>query len=128
MQSMFSSYEDRGRANATAEVHVFPALAQNMTVEVQVKLVDNAVEADVISGIQEAITGYYKEIALRPDDIGGNDVIYGEVGSRIQDVPGVAFYEPATFRLNGATANVIIDKRTVAIPDPTTPYTITIEP
>lgn len=76
----------------------------------------------VQAAVMAAITKYLADLAFVPDDQGGNDVIYGEIGAVVQSTPGVDFYDPATFRVNGGTANVAIAKRELAVPGV---YTVT---
>jgi hypothetical protein len=74
-------------------------------------------------GVQQSVAmsidRYLRQVALANATSAGsvaNDVIYGEVGAAIQDNAGVDYYDPATLRVNGATVNISVAKREVAVP------------
>jgi len=120
--SLFSSYDREGLAPILDEVRVKPAIGRPIDVVASLHLEPGFTWSGG-GGVQAVVTNalneYLREIAL-VNVVGGsgvaNDVIYGEVGAAIQNTPGVDYYDPATLRVNGATLNVTVAKREVAVP------------
>jgi uncharacterized phage protein gp47/JayE len=114
--SHFSSYDEEGLAPILDQVNVKAPPSVAIDVTAAIHLMAGYVwggTGGVQANIMAAITGYLSDLAL---NLSGNDPIYGEIGAVIQDTEGVDYYDPATFRVNGATANIAIAKRQVAIP------------
>lgn len=120
--SRFSSYDREGLAPILDEVRVKPALGRPIDVTAAIH-----VEAGYVwtgtGGVQQSVAlsidRYLREVALANATSPGsvaNDVIYGEVGAAIQDNAGVDYYDPASLRVNGATTNITVAKREVAVP------------
>ena len=120
--SLFSSYDREGLAPILDEVRVKPAVGRPIDVAASIHIEPGFVWTGTGS-VQElvgaAVTQYLRDLALSnatsPSTV-VNDVIYGEVGAAIQGCPGVDYYDPATLRINGATANISVAKREVAVP------------
>jgi len=127
--SLFSSYDREGLAPILDEVRVKPALGRPIDVVASIHLEPGfswSGGGGVQAAVNLALNEYLRSIAL-VNVVGGsgvaNDVIYGEIGATIQGTPGVDYYDPATLRVNGATLNVPVAKREVAVPGT---YTFTI--
>jgi uncharacterized phage protein gp47/JayE len=127
--SLFSNYDREGLAPILDEVRVKPALGRPIDVTASIHLEPGyswSGGGGVGVAVTSALNDYLRGIAL-VNVVGGsgvaNDVIYGEIGATIQGVTGVDYYDPATLRVNGATLNVAVAKREVAVPGS---YTFTI--
>jgi uncharacterized phage protein gp47/JayE len=126
--SLFSAYDREGLAPILDEVRVKPAVGRPIDVVAAIHVEPGYVWAGT-GGVQQSVAGsidrYLREVALANATSAGaaaNDVIYGEVGASIQGNSGVDYYDPATLRVNGATVNVTVAKREVAVPGT---YTLT---
>lgn len=120
--SLFSAYDREGLAPILDEVRVKPAVGRPIDVVAAIHVEPGYVWAGT-GGVQQSAAGsidrYLREVALANATSAGaaaNDVIYGEVGAAIQGNSGVDYYDPATLRVNGATVNVTVAKREVAVP------------
>jgi hypothetical protein len=120
--SLFSSFDREGLAPILDEVRVKPAVGRPIDVAVSIHPEAGfswTGTGGVVDLATLALNAYLREVALAnatsPSTV-VNDVIYGEVGAAIQNSPGVDYYDPATLRVNGATANVSVAKREVAVP------------
>lgn len=120
--SLFSAYDREGLAPILDEVRVKPAVGRPIDVVAAIHVEPGYVWAGT-GGVQQSaaasIDAYLREVALANATSAGaaaNDVIYGEVGAAIQGNSGVDYYDPATLRVNGATVNVTVAKREVAVP------------
>jgi hypothetical protein len=119
LRSHFSSYDLEGRAPILDQVNVKAPPSIAIAVVSAIKVLPGYAfggAGGVQAAVQAAVTAYLKSLAFVDDDQGGNDVIYGEVGAVIQTTPGVDYYNPATFTVNGGTVNIAIAKRELAIP------------
>jgi uncharacterized phage protein gp47/JayE len=120
--SLFSSYDAEGLAPILDLVRVKPAIGRPIAVTVSIHPEPGyawAGTGGVVDLVTRTITAYLQEVALANATSPGavaNDVIYGEVGAAIQNSPSVDYYDPATLRVNGATGNVTVAKREVAVP------------
>ena len=120
--SNFSSFDREGLAPILDEVRVRPAVGRPIDVAASIHI-EPAYTWGGAGGVQAsvalALNLYLRDVALAnatdPTAV-ANDIIYGEVGAAIQDTPGVDYYDPATLRVNGATSNVSVAKREVAVP------------
>src|SRR5262249_28725822 len=133
--STFSDPGNEGLAPVDDRVEVYPARTEVIDVVVSVQPASGWTPPAVAQAVTDAIDQYLREVVFRPKSIGSgggvtgadyeqaaNDVIYAALGAVIQSAPGVLYYDPATFRVNGATANVAVWKGAVAVPGV---YTIT---
>jgi uncharacterized phage protein gp47/JayE len=127
--SLFSNFDREGLAPILDEVRVKPALGRPIDVVASIHLEPGyswTGGGGVGAAVTAALNDYLRSIAL-VNVVGGsgvaNDVIFGEVGATIQNTPGVDYYDPATLRVNGATLNVPVAKREVAVPGT---YTFTV--
>lgn len=120
--SFFSAYDREGLAPILDEVRVKPAIGRPIDVVAALHIEPGYVWAGS-GGVQQSVAlsidRYLRQVALANAQSAGsvaNDVIYGEVGAAIQDNAGVDYYDPATLRVNGATVNITVAKREVAVP------------
>lgn len=115
-RSRFSSYDREGLAPILDEVRVKPALPLLINVDASIHLELGYGWDAVVEAVTAAIQAYLRSVALLIGTSSvANDVIYGEVGAVIQITPGVDYYDPATLRVNGSTANITLAKREVAV-------------
>lgn|GEM_PF-1124261 len=121
-RSRFSNYELEGLAPILDEVRVKPAIGRPIDVAASIHIQPGYAwtgTGSVQSLVAAALNAYLREQALAnatSPSTAVNDIIYGEIGAVIQATPGVDYYDPVTLRVNGATANISVAKREVAVP------------
>lgn len=91
-----------------AQVTVVAATGVTINVVTTLTLATGYTVGSVQVTIEETITAYLKEIAFQQ-----NYVSYGQIGSRILEVPGILDY--SGFTVNAGTANVSIAETEVAV-------------
>lgn len=102
-----------GVANLGAHFLATAAVAVNITVSFTVTLTDGATMEDCRTAATEAITDYFKKLAMETSEDADIIVRISSIGAMISDLPQVLDY--AALTLNGSASNITVDKEDVPV-------------